>query len=236
MNNIKNEFPNPPDSFHNALKETLSNLPERGNVRKRFKIKTAILIAACICVAATIAIAGSREYRVFQIPKAEFEVSDTVSEEYYKIRDRQEGMKLYVSDKENFYMQIPEKAFVSEGVHIDEDTNADTCTIRFNHYLLSVLYNYMPSDTQYSTLEEVINAIAEDGITMHGEVKDFETFELNDDIKGYRFYQYLSEKSWTEYIHYYTSSGTVGISVQAHNPDSYDKAVLEKVLSSILIK
>lgn len=233
---FKNEFPNPPGSFHNMLTDTLGNLPERENICKKFRIQTFILIAACIGVAATITMAEKRVNRVFQIPKTEMAVSDVISEEYYAARDKQKGMKLYVLAKNNFYIQIPEDAFVSEGVHIDESIDADTCTMRFNNCLLSVAYNYVLSGNQYATLEEVMNAFAEDGITLQGEVKDFETFEITDDIKGYKFYQYVSEKLWIEHIHYYTPDGEVGIVVQAYNTNSEDEVILSKSLNSILIK
>ena len=234
--NFKNEFPDPPASFHNMLADTLNNLPERENISKRFRIKTFILIAACIGVAATITIAEKHRNRVFQIPKTEIAVSDIVSEEYYAAKDKHEGMKLYVSDKNNFYIQIPEDAVVSEGVHIDESTYADTCTIRFNNCFLSISYNYVLSDNQYTTLDEVMNVYAEDGITLQGEVKDFETFEVTNDIKGYKFYQYVSEKLWIEHIHYYTPRGEVGIVVQANDTNSDDEVILSQSLNSILIK
>ena len=216
----------------------LDAIPSERRTFIKYKPLKLIAIAACVAVIglAAIAIAERREDHVFQIPKTEIDVSDIVSEEYYAARDKQEGMKLYVSAKNNFYIQVPENAFVSEGVHIDEITYTDTCTIRFNNCFLSVVYDYALSGDRYTTLDEVINAFAEDGITLQGEVKDFEIFRITDDINGYKFCQYVSEKRRIEYIHYYTPSGEVGIVVQVNSTNSDDEMILSKSLNSILIK
>ena len=162
-------------------------------------------------------------------------IEESVYENYYELRDRQDGMKLYVSDKNNFFIQIPENSYVIEGKHIDDDTYADTCNISFDDCFIAIMYNYNTNhEKQFTTLEEVLNAYSDDGITLQGEIKDFEAFEI-DDFNGYKFCQYVSERSQIEYIHYYTSNGQIGITAQYNNTE-LNGEILSQILSSILIK
>ena len=218
----------------------LDAIPSERRTLKKYKPLKLIAVAVCAIVigVTAITIAEKPVQYVIEVPKTKIEVSDETSAEYYAERDKIEGMKLYASDRNNFFIQVPESASISDGVHIDEeeDVNADMSTITFNHCVLSVLYNYTPSGNQCTTIEEVINAYAEDGVHLSGELEGFEMFNAGDKISGYKFCQRVSERLRIEHMHYYTPDGAVGITVQVSDASTEDEAVLSQCLSSILIK
>ena len=218
----------------------LDSIPSEQRTFIKHKTLKLVAIAACVAVigVAAATIAEKPTQYVIQAPKTETEVSGAISAEYYAEKERLDGMNLYVSDRNNFFIQIPADASVSAGVHIDEeeDINADTCTITFNHCILSVLYNYTQSGNQYTTIEEVINSYTEAGVHLCGKLDDFEMFNVGDKINGYKFCQYVSERLRIEHITYYTPDGAVGITVQFSDTSEEDEAVLSQCLDSILIK
>lgn len=197
------------------------------------------VILALIVIIATLIFGDSIKNRetlknyAVEFPKADFTISSDISEEYYKQREKKDDMQLYASCQENFFIQIPKDAIVLEGVHIDGETSLDTSTINIDGTIMLIVYSETVSANKCNTIEDVVKSYNDDGISLQGDLADFEAFVLSNDISGYKFNQMLDSGQYIEHILYYTANGQIGITIQHNNNDN---TIVDECIDSILVE
>lgn len=114
------------------------------------------------------------------------EQKQTIETEYYKIHERLEGCKLYISN-EKMCLQIPENAKVFYKGNISFIENGDVTQF-------SAQANVADALPEYQSAEDIIKSYENDGLSLKGELTGFRILYDNSGIKtGYEYLQEVKD-------------------------------------------
>lgn len=163
-------------------------------------------------------------------------VDKNISDLYYAKHNSLDNMILFKPDNSNFCIQVPKDASIYAGEHNDKDISAYTYRITFDDNYISIMDTYRYSDNipKPASIEDLVEYQKQEGVTLSGNLGNFEILTENDEYIGYSYCQYIGDyyKSYNKV--YIDNNRIIGINVQNDNDVNTEQCFSSFVLLSQL--
>lgn len=162
---------------------------------------------------------NTQEKYSFKVPIALQKPNEDINHLYFSKKEHLEGMTLFKPNNSNFCMQIPQNSLIYAGKHIDDNTEAYTYNINFDNNLISIVDTYKYSNNIFkpNSIEELIEFQKNDGITLSGNIVDFEVITEDEKYMGYSFCQYIKDNYKIYHKIYIDDNRIIGICMENGN-------------------